>query len=175
MTAAMLVLGIAVVALSDRGLRTELLQIADRVRAGKPIEPDHPAVWNVESTASRNRFTELPSPDPHGVITLTDPGPYTARSLATIGPLTITAAEGIRPKIVIDQASFVLSAPDVALNNVEITLATATPDAEITELLQIRSQRLHISGCRFTRSETSASLPDELSAISWKPIDRRDP
>ena len=63
MTAAMLVLGIAVVALSDRGLRTELLQIADRVRTGKSIEPDRLADSNVESTSSRSPFTELPSPD----------------------------------------------------------------------------------------------------------------
>ncbi len=173
--AALLLLGGAVAALSDRGLRTELLQIADRVRTGKPQDAGDSAHSKTEFAAADNRYAELPAPDPHGVVTLTEAGPYAARNLTSIGSLTITAAEGVRPRILIEREPLSLAAPDVTLKNVEIVSAGAGPGSELTELVQIHSQRFHVSGCRFIGPQTESSESIDLSAISWKPIDRRDP
>lgn len=195
LVATIFLLGLATVVMSDRGLRSELLEIAQKTWSSDSLEKTIES--DVESASRRtSSFSEIPEPDARGVITLTEAGPYIIRELSTDGPLTIQAAKSIRPVIRIEDEPWRITAQQVAFKNLEIEWHGSNSLSGELAMLELRTQRAAVSGClirgippsAFDESnggnisvdhdETEKGFQPSsplLSAICWEPQDARDP
>lgn len=177
MAASLLMLGLILAALTDRGLRSELLSIAER-RWPEQFST-RPDATTKSDTSSRDdmppRALPIPAPNAQGVIVLTEAGPYAARPIQQIGPLTIQAGDGVRPKIIVTEDTWTISAERVLLRGIEVEGPLNDNDLWPKSLLQVQSQQLKISDCRWTGPSSGEDEADGCSAIVWKPGDRRDP
>ncbi len=186
LSAAALFLGLAVVAMSDRGLRTELLDIAQRTWSR--TAPGSPG----GAPQERPLNAEIPQPDAQGVITLNEDGPYAPRDLTAAGPLTLQAADGVRPVILIaGDNPLRIAAQQITLKNIHVQWNGESLPSENQAMIELRSQRFLLSGCRLSgpgKAQPGESVPPEenplpalrsqplaLSFLSWQPLDRRDP
>jgi serine/threonine protein kinase len=184
MTAALLVLGGAVVIMADRGLRNELLEIAQRPWSASKNSTESDTLIS-DTPNAKSRLLAIPEPDARGVIQLTDGGPYEARRVTANGPLTICAAEGVRPRIAIRDQPLRIAAPEIALKDIDIELAEDSPGVVVESFAALRTQRLHVEGCRFRgaidRDETFENRNEKVpqsstpAAMTWEPNDPRDP
>jgi len=82
-------------ALFDSGLRTELLS-ATGLWSAKNQKEESPQPRSFSAD-----LLPLPRPSPDGTIVLTEPGPYAAATIRFPGTLTLRAAEGICPEILV--------------------------------------------------------------------------
>lgn len=186
LSAATLILGLAIVAMSDRGLRTELLDIAQRTWSR--TAPESPDAAPQEPRLDK----KIPQPDAQGVITLTEDGLYAPRDLTAAGPLTLQAAAGVRPVILIaSDKPLRIAAQQITLKNIDVQWNGEPLPSENQAMIELRSQRFLISGCGLNGPGASKpgspvspadkpvppeeNSPPALSFISWEPLDRRDP
>jgi len=200
MTAAVLLLGAITVALSDRGLRTQLLHIAEQSWTESLDHTTEPQLATAENPPADAGLLPIPPANARGVITLTETGPYAATELSAIGPLTVQAGPGIRPRIVIEHASWSITAQQIVLKGLDIDGHALSPDSPLDALLTLQAQSFQVQGCQFmgpvpeTDSESvkQLSVPKglevemvsqsavgsprpQLTAIAWEPSDHRDP
>jgi hypothetical protein len=81
----------------------------------------------------------------------------------------------VRPKIIVTDDTWTISAERVLLRVIEVEVPHTGGDFESNRLLQIESQQLKISHCRWTGPSFDETGRDGCSAIVWKPGDHRDP
>ena len=140
----------------------------------------------------------LPAPNPQGVIELTTPGPYLAGTISVVGPLSIRAAPGIQPQLIVVDEPCRLTAETVLLQGLHWTwhnddlVSTAATDSSsssaprLPSLVQITAQTLNVTQCTFDQTGQSADLPRDANrlsdgskpappAVSWRVTDTRDP
>jgi hypothetical protein len=153
-TAAIIILAITVVGLSDRGLRSELLAIAQRAWPDVTNSTELPGPQNSGGTSTSGI---LPEPDSRGVITLTHSGPFDVRDLAVVGPLIIQAVKGVRPRIAISSGAWHITAQVVMLKDIDLEWTGGVTPLEPSSLLELHTQRFQISGCRFIHSRWQPS------------------
>ena len=164
--AAVLICGMIAAALGDRGLRGELLAIAQRQWSLVETAPDsYP-----NTAAAGQALQDIPEPDSRGVITLISPGPYGVRDLTAVGALIIQAAKGVSPEIRIVDEPLRISAQRVTLKEIRFEGRDASR-SESDGMIELKTQRCQIVGCEFRTAPESSSM----AAIAWEPIDRRDP
>lgn len=160
------------------GTRATLLNIAARVSqttrdlvARAATEPKSP----IEPTtaAESSKLLPLPPPDAQNVILLTERGPYQAGPISSVGPVTLRAAGGVRPEIVVRDQPCRIVATQVALENVTFRLAAMESGViGAGALLLVRSDSLTMRGCRFDLTADSAPQGDLQShAVGWTALD----
>lgn len=174
----------AVAMLYDNGLRNELLNV---VNNAKPIESpgdlgantsdsENPATDS--KTVSNHQIIPLPAPGADGVITLNADGPYRATGITFAGNLTIHAANGVRPRILVDDGPLILAAQTVQLENITIQCQ----ETNVAVMVKVSSQKITVSNCAFLSLRPDAEINDEVSlsgqenaSLGWTPYDPRDP
>jgi hypothetical protein len=116
----------------------------------------------------------LPVPGFDGVVVLSQPGPYSARTLAVVGPLTIRAAEGVRPVIEIDSEPLRLSGTTVILEGVALRRAAGSHASG--PLLRAISQNLGFVRCVIESGPGAAGDVASRSTplVEWTMPDARD-
>ncbi len=169
--------GAATVLLSDRGLRTELLDVAQRSwsQSVSAKSQQNDATEDVAASPDAGRPLRIPRPDAEGVITLTERGPYEIRKISQVGPLTVRAGDNVRPQIVIDGDAWSLTAQQIVLSGVDILWNGETAPIGPESLVRLKSQRFAIADCRFIGPTNADGEEPEFAAIAWESLDARDP
>ena len=170
----LVVLSGASLTLLDRGARNYAANIlgeaAHGVRqhttwlAGTPPENDS-ATTNGPATGGT--LLPFPAPDAQGVVTLDQPGPYGCAKLSAVGPLTIRAAEGLRPVIRVGGEPCQLLAERVFLEGLRFEPESATAPRA---LLLIQAQHVAVQRCRFA----AAPAAPNAVALGWRAVDPSD-
>jgi len=139
--------------LYDKGLRTELLNLGSGIRSivgdSQHQRAEQPQAVTSESAVGAERIQgllPLPAPNSEGVVLLNKQGPYTARSIAVDGGLTIRSAPGIAAEIVIGHVPLSLSAHDVCLDRVAIR---GSNDDRMMTAMSVESDNLRLVNCEF--------------------------
>lgn len=187
LTATICALGGGVAVLYENGLRTELLEVVQKVRsvANPPEGYDVQTKQNAPTRPFREGSHEsdrgplpLPVPSPEGLILLTESGAYTASSVTFAGDLTIRAAAGVKTEIQIQNGPLTLKGQSVTLDRITVR---AAHDVDSTMLLKIRSQQLTIENCEFVvgtsdaeASQLKSSSVRGTAALGWAPSDLKD-
>lgn len=193
LTAAAVVLGIAILLMSDRGLRTELLNVAERTwNQGFPNrEQQQDPADDQADEESADQLLRIPEPNAHGEIRFNKPGRYRLRELSQVGPLSLKAETGVRPQIVVDDEPWRITAQQVTLEGIDVVWTGPTAPLGPGSLLALNAQRFALLNCRFVGPQSGlrgadipvgaqASMPVppdpvEFSAVTWDMSDRRDP
>lgn len=184
--AMLLVVSVTAIALRHEGARGVLLSWSARIPhagpesdiAGGPLPEADEAPTNGETADApasdpAGKWLEIPAPDPQGVIRLETAGPYRVRDIAAVGGLTLLAASGVTPEILIHDRPLKISAETVRLVGLRFrrsTLETVRPPAA---LVMTEAQTLEVERCVVQVSE----IGGESSGIglAWRLIDPRDP
>ena len=169
----------AALTLFDEGARPEPLNIHNSQPA---IHNAQRTIRNSQSAIRNPNLLPMPERDANGVIQLDADGPYEAKEIHTVGPLTIRGAAGRQPVVLVGQTPLSISATQLTLENVHIRnsqSAIRNPKA----LLLVQSQGINIRGCSFRTSvlrpsagsrETAAVGVQHPIAVGWRVIDPND-
>jgi serine/threonine protein kinase len=138
-------------------------------------------------TPVRQQPRSLPAPDPRGVISLPDAGPYIlAETSEFVGPVIMLRGTGSEPAVVlVDPAvPLKLSASSVRLENIAFVVDASadTPDFNRRFAVGVYAQELHVSRCVFrgpcesidTPGGVSAANPRRGTLLAWSLVDKRD-
>lgn len=144
-------------------------------------------------TAKGPRGKPLPAADDQGTILLTEAGPYEPSDISAVGPLTIKAAPGTSPVILVRGQPLRVWAESLRLEQVQFRFKSEDASEPIpAALLLINAQTLDLNGCSFvavtpavsssrdriqlvkgaTESEPTPTAP---TLLGWKLLDARDP
>lgn len=178
LTAAAVVLGLAILLMSDRGLRTELLNVAERTwtKGFQQREKPEESADDQASVETSDRLLRIPEPNAHGEIRFTKPGRYQLRDLSQVGPLSLKAEIGVRPQIIVDDEPWRIAAQQVSLEGIDVVWTGPAAPLGPGSLLELKTQRFEVLHCRFIGPARSTAGDEvEFSAVTWDMSDRRDP
>ena len=112
----------------------------------------------------------LPRPDEHGVIELTDAGPYRAENLTAVGELLIRGREGVSPTILITGKTWSLTATNIRLQNVHLRIEGEGSQPRAG--LLAKSFGLQVTNCSIDAGSQGPQAPTwSGAAIAWKQLD----
>ncbi len=112
----------------------------------------------------------LPRPDEHGVIELTDAGPYQATNIVTVGDLVIRGRDGVSPTILISGKTWMLTAIHTRLQNVH--LRVESEGSQPRAGLLVKSHGLQVANCSFDAVPQGPQAATwSGAAIAWKQLD----
>ena len=179
MVAAMLfLLSGAAWGLMDAGATSAILNIPHRLQKylhSPPQTAAPPASDPLTKKSNTNLAGKpLPGPDAHGIIELTEAGPYRWSEIKAVGPLTICGKAGIRPTIVMEESPSQCSAADVVLENLHFRRegsGTSNP------LLRVTSRSLILRACSFEleQDRTQTKSNPKTAGVEWRHIERSNP
>ncbi|MFO1045316.1 MAG: serine/threonine-protein kinase [Planctomycetaceae bacterium] len=166
---------------ADRGMRTHLLTISQRMadslrRSPTVADNPNPSVTSntgqTELTTVRPTTSDgllaLPVPNSQGEILLSEPGPYDVVKIANTGRLTIRGEPGVNPAIKIGKEPLRLAGTSVTLEN--LTVVCEDAGQSLPAMLLVKSQELSIRGCAFERKQSgSASVGHNFAVAGWQP------
>lgn len=146
-----------------------------------PSRPQ-PGVAPVSTASPEAQAALLPLPEPvQGVLHLTSPGPYRARNLVILGPLAVRGEPSVRPRIIVDQGPWQLTATTVLLEHLDILQPASPPStpprAEGLALVSVAAQDLGVHGCRLESPASTPAAPElarPRSLLRWRLIDTAD-
>jgi eukaryotic-like serine/threonine-protein kinase len=173
---AMVLLIGAVIGLWTTGrLKGDLLSLAEWTRAGLRRSATS-SVGNDQTTPIPDDRLPLPSPGSDGTIWLTTAGPYRPVAVQVTGQLTIRAAEGVCPELLIRDESLELVAAQVSLHGLRVRLERSNRYSPPSYLIAAQTQQLQITGCQFDGGwppHQRANI-DDVPAVTWRALDRSD-
>ena len=186
----------AALTLADKGLRSDLLALTNRVAEivrppsstgeglHSPVElgntggpkppPVAPGSGTNSSVKSHDGLLPLPPPSSNGEIVLAEAGPYDVADVATDGTLTIRGAAGVNPVIQVGREPLRLAAEAVSLIHVAIRRDPRAGDSPLAAMLLVRSRSVSMEGCEFELgplNESAASIEATSAALAWLPPD----
>lgn len=128
------------------------------------------------STNSTQQLLQLPAPDRFGVIELTAAGPYQARRVEAVGALTLQAAAGVQPVIVVTDTPLEIVAEQLVVRGVHFE-QRSNDNTNRSEahagLLAVAAQRLHVERCRFS-TNIDANAVSKTAGVAWRSLDATD-
>lgn len=176
-TTTLLLLILAAGALSHRGARNELLRIVGRDETPPiTVEPDSTPVRTASldsladqrpSRSSSTTARPLPTPDRHGVVTLSAEGIYQASPLSTVGPLTLKGPSNGVAVVHITDAPWRLAGTVVVLENVQIEAASKTNSRDVP-LLEVTAQDFGLSGCSISQARVNGLTNGTGPLVRWE-------
>ena len=135
----------------------------------------------------------LPAPDDQGTILLTETGPYEPSDISAVGSLTIKAAAGNSPVILVRRQPLRVWAESLRLEQIQFRFKSEDPSEPIpAALLLVNAQTLDLNGCSFVAATPAADSsrekiqlvkgarepeqpPTAPTLLGWKLLDVRDP
>ncbi len=174
----------AALTFADKGLRSDLLTLTNRV-----AEIVRPRETNKATSASNGEpgreragssarahggLLPLPPPSATGEIVLAEAGPYDVANVAADGTLTIRGAAGVNPVIQVGREPLRLAADAVSLINIAVRRQAPVGDSSLPAMLLVRSRSVSMNGCEFELSpldETTSPAEANSAALAWLPSD----
>jgi hypothetical protein len=150
--------------LADAGLRAELMSLA--------ASWTHSARDDAGGSAASD-LIPLPPPSPDGTIVLTESGPYAAATIRFPGTLTLRAAEGACPTLLIRDQPLRIAAEHWKCEGVSFRcdrLFRAAPPS--TVLVDVVARRITWQHCGIELGDPLPKSADvALTGVAWRPIE----
>ena len=175
---AALLLGVVSIALLDAGARSEILAIAGNAPQRLRQEVSALLAPHSESSTADDQTVEtslLPFPDDtvDGTIELQSPGPYAVEEVAAVGSLTIRAAPGVRPVVIVQDAPMRVWAESLVIEGVTFVAAVedgssiGSAQSPPAAILEIVAERFATKDCSFHCDHA----PVKEATIRWTPLE----
>jgi hypothetical protein len=151
--------------LADAGLRAELLSVAAKWSLSSKVNPEATAV------SFSADLLPLPAPIPDGTILLTEPGPYAVATIKFPGTVTLRAAEGVQPELLVRDQPLRVAAEQWVCEGVRFRYDRMFHQGEPARtVVEVVARRIEWRRCTLNLGEPPRKSPDTptLVGLHWR-------